>query len=93
MSSKKDRITANLDTEDYQWVCKMAELTGTSQAGIIRQIVRGLRLGRPELLVFGNKRLVFAEEAAHTGGDDTVGEDKRDISEIEESGLESFTKE
>jgi hypothetical protein len=93
MSSKKDRITANLDTEDYQWVRKMAELTGTSQAGIIRQIIRGLRLGRPELLVFGNERLVFAEEATHTGGDDTVGEDKNDIGEIEEGGLEPFTKE
>jgi len=93
MSNKKKRITANLDIEDYQWVRKMAELTGTSQAGIIRQIIRGLRLGRPELLVFGNKRLVFAEEAAHTGDDDTVGEDRSKIGEIEEGGIDSFTKE
>jgi hypothetical protein len=90
MSSKKDRITANLDTKDYQWVRKMAELTGTSQAGIIRQIVRGLRLGRPELLVFGNERLVFAEEATHTGGEGIEAKDEKDMDVTEEGNIEAI---
>ena len=90
MSSKKDRITANLDTEDYQWVRKMAELTGTSQAGIIRQIIRGLRLGRPELLVFGNERLVFAEEATHTGGEGIEAKDEKDMDVTEEGNIEAI---
>jgi hypothetical protein len=68
----------------------MAELTGTSQAGIIRQIVRGLRLGRPELLVFGNERLVFAEEATHTGGEGIEAKDEKDMDVTEEGNIEAI---
>lgn len=64
MPTNKKRITANLDTEDYRWISEKAELTGNSRAGVIRQITRGLRLGKPELLAFVDNELVFADETS-----------------------------
>jgi len=93
MPTNKERITANLDTEDYQWIDEKAELTGNSRAGVIRQIVRGLRLEKPGLLVFGDSRLVFGEEISHTRDADTVGEGEKTGGETEESGLEAFSTE
>jgi hypothetical protein len=93
MPTNKERITANLDTEDYQWIDEKAELTGNSRAGVIRQIVRGLRLRKPGLLAFGDSELVFADEAGHAGDEDTGAKDEEDGSETEESGLEMFSTE
>jgi hypothetical protein len=93
MPTNKERITANLDTEDYQWIDEKAKLTGNSRAGVIRQIVRGFRLGKPGLLAFGDKEIVFADEAGHMGDEDTGAEDEKGGYETEEGGLEMFSTE
>jgi len=93
MSTDKKRLSVGFSEEDYQWIDKKAELTGNSRAGVLRQIVRGLRLGRPGLLAFGNEELVFADEAGPTGDEGTVAEDEMTDDESEENGLEAFSTE
>jgi hypothetical protein len=90
MPTNKERITANLDTEDYQWIDEKAELTGNSRAGVIRQIVRGLRLRKPGLLDFGDAELVFREEPVHTRDEGIEAEDKKDVDVTEEGDLEAI---
>jgi hypothetical protein len=69
MSTEKQRITVNLSDEDYQWVLEQAEIYGNSRAGILRQMVRAIRLGRPRLLNFGGDEMVFADKAGSTKPD------------------------
>jgi hypothetical protein len=83
MSTDKKRLSIGLSPEDYQWIDEKAELTGNSRAGVIRQIVRGFRLGKPGLLAFGDSELVFADEAGHTGDGDTGAGDEEDGDETE----------
>jgi hypothetical protein len=85
MPTEKQRITVNLSDEDYQWVVNQAKLTGNSRAGILRQMVRALRLGMPELLNFGGDEMVFAEDATSTEQDEPEEE------QSEETGLEAFS--
>lgn len=90
MPTNKERITANLDTEDYQWIDEKAELTGNSRAGVIRQIVRGLRLRKPGLLDFGDSELAFREEPVHTRGEGIESDEKKDVDMTEEGDLEAI---
>lgn len=93
MSTDKKRLSIGLSAEDYQWLEKKAELTGNSRAGVLRQIIRGLRLGKPGLLAFGNEELVFADEAGHTGDEGSEAVDEEHGDESEEGGLEAFSTE
>jgi hypothetical protein len=90
MPTEKERITVNLSDEDYQWVVNQAEIAGNSQAGILRQMVRAVRLGRPGLLNFGDNELVFADDPSPTGNGGVTLEDEDDSDETEEDGIESF---
>lgn len=85
MTTEKRRITVNLSDEDYQWVVKQAELSGNSRAGILRQMVRALRLGRPGLLNLGGEEMVFAEDAT------SMEQDESEVEQSEETGLEAFS--
>lgn len=90
MSIDTERITVSLSDEDYKWVVKQSELTGNSLAGILRQMVRASRLGRPELLHFSNSEVVSADEPVPTEVEED-SEESDEVKESSESGLEAFT--
>lgn len=90
MTTDTERFSVRFSEEDYQWLNEKAELTGNSRAAVLRQIVRGLRLERPGLLTFGNRRLVFADEANYSVEDNPTQEQDDQVDDAQESGIEAF---
>lgn len=89
MATEKRRITVNLSDEDYQWIVTKANLTGNSRAAVLRQMVRALRLEKPELLPFENDGDGIAAEE-NSEQDTGAGAPEGETREI---GLNAFSTE